>query len=71
MKAHRRVFTTWLMDKDIPIKEVTMKMLASHPSICVTSWQAYDVNGYTYYTKKNTGGVLPKIVAFVLRLLIH
>jgi hypothetical protein len=29
-----------------------MKMLASHPSSCVTSWQAYDINGYTYYTKE-------------------
>jgi hypothetical protein len=41
------------MDKDIPLEEMTMKMLASHPSSCVTSWQAYDINGYTYYTKEN------------------
>jgi hypothetical protein len=40
------------MDKDIPIEETTMKMLASHPSSWVTSWQAYDINGYTYYTKE-------------------
>jgi hypothetical protein len=40
------------MDKDIPIEETTMKMLASHPSSCVTSWPAYDMNGYTYYTKE-------------------
>jgi hypothetical protein len=52
MKEHRRVLTTWLMDIDIPIEEMTMKMLASHPSSCVTSWQAYDINGYTYYTKE-------------------
>jgi hypothetical protein len=39
------------MDKDIPTEEMTMKMLASCPSSCVTSWQAYDINGYTYYTK--------------------
>jgi hypothetical protein len=31
---------------------MTMKMLASHPSSCVTSWQIYDINGYTYYTKE-------------------
>jgi hypothetical protein len=37
MKEHRRVFTTWLMDKDIPTEETTMKMLASRPSSCVTS----------------------------------
>jgi hypothetical protein len=52
MKEHRRVFTTWLMKKDIPIEDIKMKMLASHPSSCVTSWQAYDINGYTYYTKE-------------------
>jgi hypothetical protein len=52
MKEHRRVFTTWLMDKYIPTKDITMKMLASHPSSCVTTWQAYYINGYTYYTKE-------------------
>jgi hypothetical protein len=40
------------MDKYIPIEDMTMKMLASHPSSCVTLWQAYDINGYTYYTKE-------------------
>jgi hypothetical protein len=40
------------MDKDIPTEETTMNMLPSHPSRCVTSWQAYDINGYTYYTYK-------------------
>jgi hypothetical protein len=48
MKELRRVFTTWLMDKEIHIEDMTMKMLASRPSSCVTSWQAYDINGYTY-----------------------
>jgi hypothetical protein len=52
MKEHRRIFTTWLMDKEIPIEDMTMKMLASGPSSCVTSRQAYDINGYTYYTKE-------------------
>jgi hypothetical protein len=37
IKEHRRVFTTWLMDKEIPIEDMTMKMLASCPSSCVTS----------------------------------
>jgi hypothetical protein len=41
------------MDKQMPTKEMTMNMLASCPSSCVTSWQAYDINGYTYYTKEN------------------
>jgi hypothetical protein len=51
-RKHRRVFTTWLMDKDIPTEKTTMKMLASRPSSCVTSWQTYDVNEYTYDTKE-------------------
>jgi hypothetical protein len=41
-----------LIDKEIPTKGMMMKMLASQPSSCVTSWQAYDINGYTYYTKE-------------------
>jgi hypothetical protein len=40
------------MEKDIPTEDMTMKMLASHPSSCLTSWQAYDISGYTYYTKE-------------------
>jgi hypothetical protein len=52
MKEHRHVFTTWLMEKDIPTEGMTMKMLASHPSSCMTSWQVYDINGYTYCTKE-------------------
>jgi hypothetical protein len=47
MKEHRSVFTTWLMNKEILTEDMTMKMLASRPSSCVTSWQAYDINGYT------------------------
>jgi hypothetical protein len=52
MKEHQCIFTTWLMDKYKPIEDMTMKMLASRPSSRVTSWQAYDINGYTYYTKE-------------------
>jgi ribosomal protein S15P/S13E len=37
MKEHRHVFTTWLMDKDIPTEDMTMKMLAYHPLRCVTT----------------------------------
>jgi hypothetical protein len=71
MKEHRRVFTTWLMDKEIHTEDMMMKMLASQPSSCVTSWQPYDINEYTYYTKEKTRRVLAKIAAFVSRLLIH
>jgi hypothetical protein len=52
MKEHKRVFTIWLMDKEIPTKDMMMKMLASRPSSYKTSWRAYDINRYTYYTKE-------------------
>jgi hypothetical protein len=48
----RHIFTTWLMDKEISTEDMMMKMLASRPSSCVRSSQAYDINGYTYYTKE-------------------
>jgi hypothetical protein len=37
MKEPKRIFTTWLMDKDMSTEEMTMTMLASHLSSCVTS----------------------------------
>jgi hypothetical protein len=37
IKEHQRIFTTWLMDKEIPTEDMMMKMLASQPSSCVTS----------------------------------
>jgi hypothetical protein len=40
------------MDKDISTEEATMKMLAPRPLSCVTSRQAYDINGYTCYRKE-------------------
>jgi hypothetical protein len=52
MKEHQCIFTTWLMDKEIPTEDMMMKMLASRPSSCVTLCQTYDINGYTYYTKE-------------------
>jgi hypothetical protein len=41
-----------LINKEIPTEDMMMKMLASRPLSCVTSWQAYGINGYTYYTKE-------------------
>jgi hypothetical protein len=59
------------MEKDIPTEDMTMKMLASCLSSCVTLWQAYDINDTLNTQKKKTRGVLSKIVAFISRLLIH
>jgi hypothetical protein len=40
------------MDKEMPTEDMTMKILTSRPSSCVTSCQTYDINDYTYYTKE-------------------
>ena len=54
MKEHKHRFTSWLMDQNIKegttLEEVTLKWLASGPSSRVTTWQAYDINGHTFYT---------------------
>jgi hypothetical protein len=54
MKQHKQQFTTWLKDQNIPLGEtiddITISRLAKGPSRQVTTWQAYDINGYTYYT---------------------
>jgi hypothetical protein len=54
MKQHRHRLTSWLKGQDIPSGEnedsITISKLVRGPSKQVTSWNAYDINGYTYYT---------------------
>ena len=54
MKQHKQRLTIWLKDQNIPPKEtidsITISRLAEEPSRQVTSWNAYDINGYMYYT---------------------
>ena len=54
IKQHKQRLTSWLKDKNIPpgetIDSFTISKLAEGPSRQVTSWNAYDINGYTYYT---------------------
>jgi hypothetical protein len=54
MKHHRQRLTSWLKDQDIQLGEskdsITISKLARGPSRQVTSLNAYDINGYTYYT---------------------
>ena len=54
MKQHKQRLTTRLKDQIIPpgetIDSITIGRLAEGPSRQVTSWNAYDINGYTYYT---------------------
>ena len=54
MKQHKQRLTSWLKDQNIQPREtidsITISRLAAGPSKQVTSWNAYDINGYTYYT---------------------
>jgi hypothetical protein len=55
MKQHKLHFTTWLKDLNLHVgeteEEKTIHLLTSDPYILVKSWQAYDINGCTLYTK--------------------
>jgi hypothetical protein len=55
MKRHKLRFNPWLIVKDIPhgdtIEEQTIKGLASRPSRQVTTWQTYDISGFTFCSK--------------------
>lgn len=55
IKEHKRRFSSWFRDHEHQFQgdstnEVTLTRLASGPSSNVTSWQAYEINGYTFYT---------------------
>jgi hypothetical protein len=55
MKQHKLHFTAWLKDLSIPVgetpEEKMIYLLAAGPHSVVKSWQAYDINGFTFYTK--------------------
>jgi hypothetical protein len=55
MKQHKPHFTTWLKDLNSPVRETKeekmIHLLTSGPHSLVKSWQAYDINGCTFYTK--------------------
>jgi hypothetical protein len=59
------------MDIEKPTEDMTMKMLASHPSSCVISCQAYDINGYTYYTKQKDKKNVAQNSGIRIELLVH
>jgi hypothetical protein len=48
-------FTTWLKDLNLPVgkieEEKMIRLLSFGPHSLVKSWQAYDINGCTFYTK--------------------
>jgi hypothetical protein len=55
MKQHKLHFTAWLKDINILIgdtpEEKIIHLLAAGPHSVVKSWQMYDINGFTLYTK--------------------
>jgi hypothetical protein len=55
MKQHKLHFTTWLKDLNLSVGETSEEkmiyLLASGPHNLVKTWQAYDINGCTFYTK--------------------
>jgi hypothetical protein len=56
MKQHKLHFTTWLKDLNLPVvgkteEEKMVRLLTSGSHSLVKSWQAYDINGLTFYTK--------------------
>jgi hypothetical protein len=55
MKQHKLHFTAWLKDLNISIgktpEEKMIYLLAAGPHSVVKSWQAYDINDFTFYTK--------------------
>lgn len=54
VKQQKRTFSTWLKKQALSdgysTEEKTLRMLADGPSSTVTTWQAYDISGYTFYT---------------------
>ena len=55
VREQKHLFGKWLREQDILEGEIAMEQtswrLAVGRSSQVTSWQTYDVNGYTFYTK--------------------
>jgi hypothetical protein len=55
MKQHKLHFTTRLKVLNLPVGETKeermIHLLISGPHSLVKSWQAYDINGCTFYTK--------------------
>src|SRR5213595_766057 len=70
MKLHRLQFGPWLkkesIEDDGSIEAETVKMLARGPVTLVTSWQGYDINGWTFYTKQKDMRSTSQTVAFAL-----
>ena len=55
MKEHNRTFTEWFKNLNLPIGETRdeqiIHLLTAGPEELVTTWQAYDINDFTFYTR--------------------
>jgi hypothetical protein len=55
MKQYKLHFTSWLKELNLPVgkteEEKMIRLLTSDRHSLVKSWQAYDINGCTFYTK--------------------
>jgi hypothetical protein len=51
MKQHKLHFIAWLKAISETPKEKMIYLLAAGPHSVVKSWQVYDINGLTFYTK--------------------
>jgi len=51
LKLHSQRFADWLMTNCVGDDDETLKSLARKPNFTVHKWEAYDLNGYTFYTK--------------------
>jgi hypothetical protein len=56
IKEQKRRFPSWLKEhghlfRGNLVDDTTLTRLAAGPSSNVTSWKAYEISGYTYYTK--------------------
>ena len=56
IREHKRTFTSWLMNLDLPngdtMEEKMLKRIACRPRRNVVTFQAYDINGFTFYTQQ-------------------
>jgi hypothetical protein len=59
MKQHKLHFTIWLRDLKISVgkieEEKMIRLLTYGAHNLVKLWQAYDINGCTFYTKAKDG----------------
>ena len=68
-KKHKEEFVSWLQRCLLGIKLGNqLDVLAKGPSSTYLKYQGYEINGFTFYTKKQDGKSTYQIVVFVSML---